>query len=582
MAGIKNFRKGDSSAQSDGNAKRRYSSVLKKTSFSRPKLLIFILAFALIGYLIFRAFASPNPNLPGDLNNDNTVNVTDLSILLSNYGTTNSTADINGDGTVNVLDMSILLSNYGKNYTPPPPPSGWYPTPPSSYSSTGTFTKSVVVDTATGNQAGYGLYYTFRRVVVRSSTGTLFMVYNFTESNDHATAYWRLKKSTDGGSTWTLVRDSQAAGDPNNGGVAPALEIDPQDNVYVIVSQYKSTDQVFRVFKFSPADSYTSPTIFRYGSFPAANKWSAVYDQTRNWIWISSWERGADGTPDLIAIDQNGNIKVSKQVMIGYDDIPSRHAHAEYVHLDITPDGTLVRGWSGTGEIMNQTNGPLNFYDVRFIWSPDAGTTWYNASGPLAGTAYPDDTGPVNRSGTNVTDLTPGVEFISGNDPNYWPNGTAMYNFNNLGNMVFNGNALHFFDVGSSPSSVVGTQHHPHIRWNWTTKTVDVRQENLAATSGTTTTIDGTVTGAFARASTEAGRLYFMGNGGGSDYQHIVVLKSDDNGSTWARYAVSGLIGSNPAYTNVSRWIYPDGKIYGATIQNSSPYYIYFFEVSPN
>lgn len=50
---------------------------------------------------------------PGDLNGDNTVNITDLSIMLSNYNTTNSVADINKDGTVNVFDLSILLSNYG-------------------------------------------------------------------------------------------------------------------------------------------------------------------------------------------------------------------------------------------------------------------------------------------------------------------------------------------------------------------------------------------------------------------------------------------------------------------------------------
>jgi hypothetical protein len=85
-------------------------------TFSTPQLTIFIIAFSLIGYLIFRSFAL-NPNLPGDLNNDNTVNITDMSILLSNYGTSNSTADINSDGTVNVLDMSILLSNYGKSAT---------------------------------------------------------------------------------------------------------------------------------------------------------------------------------------------------------------------------------------------------------------------------------------------------------------------------------------------------------------------------------------------------------------------------------------------------------------------------------
>jgi hypothetical protein len=98
--------------------KQKLSVLNHHSRFSRPQLLIFIIAFSLIGFLIFKSFAAPNPNLPGDLNNDNTVNVTDLSILLSNYGTTSTLADINSDGSVNVLDLSILLSHYGGSYVP--------------------------------------------------------------------------------------------------------------------------------------------------------------------------------------------------------------------------------------------------------------------------------------------------------------------------------------------------------------------------------------------------------------------------------------------------------------------------------
>jgi len=37
--------------------------------------------------------------------------------MLSDFGTSNAAADINGDGTVNVLDLSILLSHYGESYS---------------------------------------------------------------------------------------------------------------------------------------------------------------------------------------------------------------------------------------------------------------------------------------------------------------------------------------------------------------------------------------------------------------------------------------------------------------------------------
>jgi hypothetical protein len=52
----------------------------------------------------------------GDLNNDGRVNITDLSILLSNWARTSPSAaqgDINGDGNVNITDLSILLSRWG-------------------------------------------------------------------------------------------------------------------------------------------------------------------------------------------------------------------------------------------------------------------------------------------------------------------------------------------------------------------------------------------------------------------------------------------------------------------------------------
>jgi murein DD-endopeptidase MepM/ murein hydrolase activator NlpD len=52
--------------------------------------------------------------LPGDLNGDCLVNIFDLSILLSNYGTTNAIADINNDGRVDIFDLSILLSKYAQ------------------------------------------------------------------------------------------------------------------------------------------------------------------------------------------------------------------------------------------------------------------------------------------------------------------------------------------------------------------------------------------------------------------------------------------------------------------------------------
>ncbi len=50
----------------------------------------------------------------GDFNTDGGINVIDLGIFLSNWGSTSRpSSDLNSDGNVNVIDLGILLSNWG-------------------------------------------------------------------------------------------------------------------------------------------------------------------------------------------------------------------------------------------------------------------------------------------------------------------------------------------------------------------------------------------------------------------------------------------------------------------------------------
>ena len=54
------------------------------------------------------------PKKKGDLNGDGRINIRDLSILISRWGTSGGVADINGDGRVNIRDLSILISQWGR------------------------------------------------------------------------------------------------------------------------------------------------------------------------------------------------------------------------------------------------------------------------------------------------------------------------------------------------------------------------------------------------------------------------------------------------------------------------------------
>lgn len=49
----------------------------------------------------------------GDVNCNGVINMEDLSMMLSAYGTDSPSCDINMSGEVNSSDLSILLANYG-------------------------------------------------------------------------------------------------------------------------------------------------------------------------------------------------------------------------------------------------------------------------------------------------------------------------------------------------------------------------------------------------------------------------------------------------------------------------------------
>ena len=50
----------------------------------------------------------------GDVNGDGSINIRDLSILLSRWKQTHATSDLNSDGKIDIRDLSILLSRWGR------------------------------------------------------------------------------------------------------------------------------------------------------------------------------------------------------------------------------------------------------------------------------------------------------------------------------------------------------------------------------------------------------------------------------------------------------------------------------------
>jgi hypothetical protein len=54
---------------------------------------------------------SQDDQVPGDLNNDNVVDASDLGSMLANWGQSGST-DINLDGLTDSADLGMLLANW--------------------------------------------------------------------------------------------------------------------------------------------------------------------------------------------------------------------------------------------------------------------------------------------------------------------------------------------------------------------------------------------------------------------------------------------------------------------------------------
>jgi hypothetical protein len=55
----------------------------------------------------------PPTNCVGDANDDGTVNVNDLLLVIGNWGSSDTAADVNNDGIVNVSDILVMIDAWG-------------------------------------------------------------------------------------------------------------------------------------------------------------------------------------------------------------------------------------------------------------------------------------------------------------------------------------------------------------------------------------------------------------------------------------------------------------------------------------
>ena len=76
------------------------------------------------GYASEQVMASLTMNFtPGDVNMDGPVDIFDINLISSNWGSTGPAGDANGDGIVDIVDINLVSSNWTSAVLPIPEPS---------------------------------------------------------------------------------------------------------------------------------------------------------------------------------------------------------------------------------------------------------------------------------------------------------------------------------------------------------------------------------------------------------------------------------------------------------------------------
>jgi hypothetical protein len=204
----------------------------------------------------------------------------------------------------------------------------------------------------------------------------IFVVYLFHEqsgalaSNWGKVNSWMLRRSTDGGATFTTLFTA-----PPRYGKAPEIESDGDDNIYLFDGHFAPPavdphgfDLV--MYKFTPADAYRKARTWTYAN-EAAGKFNALYDSARRQFYYVGF-----GHTPLLVIGTDGRIVRRLDLFRN-----GRIAGVQYPLLAM--DGArLYVAWTTT-PFGDCGGGPTHwhcalpvYYTIHFIYSDDGGASW--------------------------------------------------------------------------------------------------------------------------------------------------------------------------------------------------------------
>lgn len=375
------------------------------------------------------------------------------------------------------------------------------------------------------NTVGYSTFQSHNQKVVSNANG-VFICYVKTSNVTFTYEEWYLKKTTDGGLTFTSLYNNTSSQS------APCMETDSSNNLYLIVPT-SATDATF--YKFLASD-YTTPSVTTTLVGLAQEKYTMALDETNNKIYFTS------NSNKFVVLNMSGTIITSPYTFTQ----GGIYAVAEYPHLQLDASGTLYCAWTTHG-------GSRTYWNISWLKSTDFGVSWKKADGTAL-------TLPIKVDTSGSCDMITRVEEVS------------YTTF--LSSFMYANERLHavYFMTDST-----GATYQEYARINPSTGVVEIRTIQFLVCSPTQAGTDGffikpVVDGTFASPVP----IYYITE---SNRRYLVSAVSADNGNIWKKTKVLDM---NPS----SGWrVYSVGGFrklvdgntaYGVfTIQdlNTPPYY---------
>ena len=383
------------------------------------------------------------------------------------------------------------------------------------------------------NAIGYATFQSHNQKVVSSSQG-VFLAYNYAASENYRSNSWRLVFCTNSASSFGTVLDVPGTIHP------PVLETDSEMRVFLAHAAYDGNAYLYQVAPLAIGGIR--------GPFTITNGYSGKicmsFDSSSRELayMVGTWATG----PFRI-LSPAGDLLWYREL---FSAPATRLAQCEYPHISRDPASRQIFvAW--TTQRIPLSEYPYLYWDIHCMKSGNGGRDWFALSGrEILPPVPPDNTGPADQ-----------ISLDSEFSVHTW-----------LSSFMFKEGKLHFvYWVDSVP------QQQKYVRLDANS---GVREKSISRIFGGSSDQVAGLDGFFAGRSTVSNStMYFVSSI--ESETRLACMASDDNGSSWYRYAESDVTFPRGRYHGIysitgARELTASGAIIGAFTQlkeNSETFY---------